>query len=129
MPALPSDVRKKKMKTAVDIFAGGNRNADAIALAIGVSSRTLYRWIKTDEWNAALDALNYEGPRNFRTRVGRRKVDPVLYAKARTVFLAKTPGMSKREILKKMQAAVPNATPRQISSWFKRLEQEESQEA
>ena len=30
-----------------------------------VSDKTIYKWIKTDEWHDALDALGYTGDRNF----------------------------------------------------------------
>ena len=63
--------KREQIKKAALIFARVTRDADAIAEALEVHPRTIYRMIKLPEFHAELDSLEYFGDRNFRTRPAR----------------------------------------------------------
>ena len=66
------DEKHEQVKRAAFIFARLTRDADAIAKALEVNPRTVYRMIERPDFNAELEALDYDGPRNFRTKPARR---------------------------------------------------------
>ena len=66
------DEKHEQVKRAAFIFARLTRDADAIAKALEVNPRTVYRMIERPDFNAELEALGYDGPRNFRTKPARR---------------------------------------------------------
>lgn len=66
------DEKNEQVKRAAFIFARLTRDADAIAKALEVNPRTVYRMIERPDFNAELEALGYDGPRNFRTKPARR---------------------------------------------------------
>lgn len=66
------DEKHEQVKRAAFIFARLTRDADAIAKALEVNPRTVYRMIERPDFNAELAALGYDGPRNFRTKPARR---------------------------------------------------------
>ena len=59
--------KREQVKKAALIFARFTRDADEIAETLEVHPRTVYRMLKLPEFQAALDDLEYVGPRNFRT--------------------------------------------------------------
>ena len=65
------DEKHEQVKRAAFIFARLTRDADAIAKALEVNPRTVYRMIERSDFNGELDALGYDGPRNFRTKPAR----------------------------------------------------------
>ena len=66
------DEKHEQVKRAAFIFARLTRDADAIAKALEVNPRTVYRMIERPDFNAELDVLGYDGARNFRTKPARR---------------------------------------------------------
>ena len=58
--------KAEQIKQAAFMFARVTRDADEIAAALRVSSRTVQRLMDMPEFHEALDRLDYQGERRFR---------------------------------------------------------------
>lgn len=66
--------KAEQIKYAAFMFARVTRDADEIAAALKVSSRTVQRLMDLPEFHAELDRLGYQGERRFR-KAGRAQRD------------------------------------------------------
>lgn len=76
--------KAEQVKLAAFMFTRITRDADEIAKALHVTPRTVYRLLDRDDFHAELDALGYEGERNFRTKPAREL--PPEYDRARAMW-------------------------------------------
>ena len=63
--------KTQQVQLAAFMLARITRDDDKIAAALGVSSRTVRRLMLREDFHAELDALGYQGDRDFRTMPGR----------------------------------------------------------
>ena len=108
-----------KLHAAAFYFSVYSQNAGDIARHVGVSERTIKRWAALDAWQAALDALGYEGSRAFVYHPKRDKVREhgAVYLKAKSVYLVfLNEGVSKQK-LAGMTAEVVGVDREKISRW------------
>ena len=59
--------KAEQIQQAAFMFARVTRDADEIAVALRVSSRTVQRLMDLPEFHAELDRLGYQGERRFRS--------------------------------------------------------------
>ena len=108
--------KAEQVKRAAFMFARITRDADEIAKALDVTPRTVFRLLDRDDFHTELDALDYEGERNFRTKPAREM--PPLYDRARAMWdeLADLPRHKRGRVI----ADTLGVPIRTIRSWIAR---------
>lgn len=114
-----------KLHAAVTIFASrGGCSAQEIADVLGMTYNTVYHLAKMPEWDEALDAMRYEGDRQFTPQKRRDplKDSPERVAQARTLYIdARRDGQKHSRAVNAVMAAIQIKDRRTINQWAKRF--------
>ena len=112
-----------KIHAAATYFAFVSRDITAIAQGVsGVDTRTIRRWAKDEEWEIALQNVNYTGDRSFETQPYRDTERDAgdTFEKARTLYIeALNTGVPKHKRAR-LVAEATGLTPRRIRNWANR---------
>ncbi len=111
-----------KIHAAATYFAFVSRDITAIAQAFSVDARTIRRWAKDEEWEIAMQNVNYTGERSFETQPYRDTERDAgdTFEKARTLYIeALNTGVPKHK-LARLAAKATGLTPRRIRNWANR---------
>lgn len=121
---------------AFHYVVGGVRDAEILAKWAGISPRSLYRVLREEGhrlhavWHSELDALGYEGERNFRVKPRGRQVCPEKREQARASWnslKALYPGISRNNLAEKL-AVTLGETHGAVVGWIRAFEKEEDNE-
>ena len=111
-----------KIHAAATYFAFVSRDITAIAQAFGVDTRTIRRWAQDEEWEIALQNVNYTGDHSFETQPYRDTERDAgdTFEIARTLYIkALNTGVPKHKRAR-LAAEATGLTPRRIRNWANR---------
>ena len=110
-----------KIHAAAFYFSHISRDLREICEVFGVSRDTIYKWVKTPEWQYALDVFGYTGDREFARRPRRdtKRDAGDVFEKARDAyFQAIAEGVATNKLATVAGAAV-GLPRRRIHAWAK----------
>ena len=125
--------RERCVRYAALLYTRGEQNAEELGDIVGMSGRTLYRIANNEShachqlWHAELDALGFEGIRNFRVTPRGRKPDITLKEKVKPAWQKLTensPNLSRREIARQLQTTYPELGFWRAMGWLREFEKE-----
>ena len=118
-----------KIYAAATYFACVSRDINAIAQAFSVDTRTIRRWAKDEEWEIALDNVNYTGDRSFETQPTRdtERDAGETFEMARTIYIeALNTGVSETQTCPSRSGS-HRLTPRRVRTWARQFQWEGTQ--
>ena len=110
-----------KIHAAAFYFSHISRDVNDISEVFGVSKDAIYKWVKTPEWQYALDVFGYTGDRSFQRRPRRDTARDAgeVFEKARAAyFKAMRQGVATRRLATAAGDAV-GLPRRRIHAWAK----------
>ena len=117
-----------KIHAAAYYFSHISRDVHEISEMFGVSKDAIYKWVKTPEWEFALDVFGYTGDREFARKPRRDTARDAgdLFLKARDAyFKAIRDGVATRKLATVAGADV-GLSRRRIHAWAKQYGWRES---